>query len=186
MEINNLIIESEKELSSVFARIESNALFNQQKVLSAFRNKRIALRHFSGTNGYGYDDIGRDTLCELFAEVFETESAIVSPLIANGTHAISTALFGLLRPGDTLLSITGNPYDTLMDVVSGENIGSLKDFNVNFNKIDLDNNGKINLITVEDFLKKHNPSVIFIQRSRGYSWRSALSINEIGNAVSII
>ena len=186
MEISNLILSAEEKLKGVFAKIDETALYNQKKVLDGFKNNRIALRHFSGTNGYGYDDIGRDTLCNLFAQTFDAESAIVSPLIANGTHAISTALFGLLRPNDMLLSITGNPYDTLLDVVSGDGIGSLKEFGINFSKIELDDNGKIDKKNALDAIKRLNPAVIFIQRSRGYSWRSALSISEIGDIASKI
>ncbi len=145
MNIDKRIINAENDLKEVFAYIENNALENQNKVLEAFRNNRIALRHFAPTTGYGYDDIGRDTLCRLFADVFGTESAIVSPLIANGTHAISTVLFGLLRPGDVMYSATGNPYDTLMDVVAGEGIGSLRDFGIKFSKTEVDQNGRIDL-----------------------------------------
>ncbi len=186
MEISNLILSAEEKLKDVFAKIDETALYNQKKVLDSFKNNRIALRHFSGTNGYGYDDIGRDTLCNLFAQTFDAESAIVSPLIANGTHAISTALFGLLRPNDTLLSITGNPYDTLLDVVSGDGIGSLKEFGIKFSKIELNSDGKIDEKNALDAIKLLNPAVIFIQRSRGYSWRSALSIGEIEEIVTKI
>ena len=186
MNIDNRIISAEKDLKEVFSRIENNALENQNKVLEAFRNNRIALRHFAPTTGYGYDDIGRDTLCRLFADVFGTESAIVSPLIANGTHAISTVLFGLLRPGDVMFSATGNPYDTLMDVVEGEGIGSLRDFGVKFSKTEVDRNGKIDLQAVSTAIKTIKPALIFIQRSRGYSWRSALSVDEIHDAVTAV
>ncbi len=186
MNIDKRIINAENDLKEVFAYIENNALENQNKVLEAFRNNRIALRHFAPTTGYGYDDIGRDTLCRLFADVFGTESAIVSPLIANGTHAISTVLFGLLRPGDVMYSATGNPYDTLMDVVAGEGIGSLRDFGIKFSKTEVDQNGKIDLQAVADAVKSQKPAMIFIQRSRGYSWRSALSVDEIREAVNVV
>ncbi len=186
MEINEIILKAEIDLKSKFAEIDQTALYNQNKVLNAFRTQHIALRHFAGTTGYGYDDIGRDTLCSLFAQIFGAESAIVSPLIANGTHAISTALFGVLRPGDTLYSITGNPYDTLMDVVNGENIGSLKEFGVNFKKTDLTAEHTIDYDAVKSSIEKLNPAVIFIQRSRGYNWRAALSVEEIENAVKFV
>lgn len=185
MDINKLILQAEQELSGKFKNIEDIALNNQNKVLEAFRKNKIALRHFSSTTGYGYDDIGRDMLCTLFADVFGAESAIVSPLLANGTHAISTALFGILRPGDTLYSITGNPYDTLMNVVEGEGIGSLKEFGIKFTKTEL-NNGKIDSEQVISRIKKNKPAAVFIQRSRGYNWRSALSVNEIGEIATKI
>ncbi len=180
---NKIINNAELALDKRFKEIDEISLYNQEKVLMGFKNNKIALRHFSGTNGYGYDDTGRDTLCKLYADVFDAESAIVSPLIANGTHAISTALFGLLRPNDLMLSITDNPYDTLMDVVEGEGIGSLKDFGINFDKVPLTNDNKIDIDSAVNFVKKKNPALIFIQRSRGYNWRAALSVEEIGNAV---
>ncbi|MBQ7224512.1 MAG: methionine gamma-lyase family protein [Clostridia bacterium] len=183
MTAQEIIKQAELDLAERFNEIDEIALYNQNKVLNAFKLNRIALRHFAGTSGYGYDDTGRDTLCQLFSDVFHTESAIVSPLIANGTHAISTVLFGLLRPGDLMLAITGNPYDTLMDVIGGEKIGSLKDFGVNFDKIELNHVGKIDIDLAVNTIKEKKPAVIFIQRSRGYSWRSALSVSEIGEAI---
>lgn len=186
MKINKVITNAENDLSDAFSRIENIALYNQNKVLEAFRKNRVALMHFAPTSGYGYDDIGRDTLCRLFADIFNCESALVSPLIANGTHAISAALFGILRPGNTLYSITGNPYDTLMDVVEGDNIGSLKDFGVEFIKTELTSDGKIDADTVLKTVKINKPDAVFIQRSRGYSWRSALSVQEIAEIVAQI
>lgn len=186
MKINEVITNAENDLSDAFSRIENIALYNQNKVLEAFRKNRVALMHFAPTSGYGYDDIGRDTLCRLFADIFNCESALVSPLIANGTHAISAALFGILRPGNTLYSITGNPYDTLMDVVEGDNIGSLKDFGVEFIKTELTSDGKIDADTVLKTVKTNKPDAVFIQRSRGYSWRSALSVQEIAEIVAQI
>lgn len=186
MKINEIIANAENDLIDSFSRIDDIALYNQNKVLEAFRKNRVALMHFAPTSGYGYDDIGRDTLCRLFADVFNCESALVSPLIANGTHAISAALFGILRPGNILYSITGNPYDTLMDVIEGDNIGSLKDFGVEFIKTELTNNGKIDTAKVIETVKEKKPDVIFIQRSRGYSWRSALSVQEISEIVTQI
>lgn len=185
MQINKLILEAETALSQRFKEIDEIALFNQNKVLHGFKENRVALRHFTPTNGYGYDDVGRETLCSLYAQVFGAEGAIVSPLIANGTHAISVALFGLLRPGDTLLSVTGNPYDTLMEVVEGEGIGSLKDLGVKFDKIDL-HHGRINISEVGRYLSDKKPTLIFVQRSRGYNWRSALSVKEIGELTSYV
>lgn len=186
MKINEIIANAENDLIDSFSRIDDIALYNQNKVLEAFRKNRVALMHFAPTSGYGYDDIGRDTLCRLFADVFNCESALVSPLIANGTHAISAALFGVLRPGNILYSITGNPYDTLMDAIEGDNIGSLKDFGVEFIKTELTNNGKIDTAKVIETVKEKKPDVIFIQRSRGYSWRSALSVQEISEIVTQI
>ena len=125
-----LIDTAIEKLSDQFKAVDEIAFVNQQKVLNAFINNRVALRHFNPTTGYGYDDVARDTLNKIYAEVFGTEDAIVSPLITSGTHALTIALFGLLRPNQTLLCITGKPYDTLNDVIFGEGYGSLKDFGV--------------------------------------------------------
>ena len=108
-----IIENAQDKLAEAFKSIDDIATFNQMKVLDAFRDNNVGLRHFSQTNGYGYDDIGRDTLCKLFAQIFGGESAIVSPLIVSGTHALSLALYGVLRPNDEMISITGTQYDTL-------------------------------------------------------------------------
>lgn len=133
----NLVSECEIELKDQYARLEDIALYNQKKVLDAYKNQSIQARHMFGTTGYGYDDIGRDTLCKLYADIFHAESAIVSPNIVSGTHALTLMLFGVLRPGDKLLAVSGMPYDTLTDVILAENKGSLRDFGVKFDKIDL-------------------------------------------------
>lgn len=183
---SKLINNCEQSLGDVFSRIDNIALQNQEKVLNAFQNNHVALRHFSPTTGYGYDDIGRDTLCKVFADIFHTESAIVSPLIANGSHAISTVLFGILRPGDIMYSVTGNPYDTLVDVIQGDNIGSLKEFGIEFDKSDLLSDGSFDKKSIAEYLSEKHPKMIFIQRSRGYSSRNALTVNEIGEIISFI
>lgn len=183
--INKIVSECEKSLKKQFARLEDVALFNQEKVLKAFWNNKIALRHFNGSSGYGIGDDGRDALCSTFACAFGAEKAIVSPAICSGTQAITVGLFGILRPGDLMLSVTGDPYDTLRDVVGGSGIGSLADFNVKYDKIPL-KNGKINLNKALDYLKNHDVKMVYIQRSRGYEWREALSVNHIGEVVSAI
>ncbi|MBQ2711733.1 MAG: methionine gamma-lyase family protein [Clostridia bacterium] len=176
----NRIIEKsiEKLTNSVYKRFEKTALANQKKVLDAFIDNRIALRHFSGTSGYGYDDAGRDTLAKVLAQIFGTESALVSPMITSGTQAITLALFGVLRPGDLVLSITGEPYDTLNDVIFGKNNGSLAEFGISFENIPLID-GQIDAeLCLQTIAEKH-PKMVYIQRSRGYSWRLALSIDQI-------
>jgi len=178
IQIEELINNCENELQPLFKEIETNAFINQKKVLDAFKNNKIALRHFSPTTGYGYGDEGRDVLKKVYSNIFGCESSIVSPNIVSGTHALTLALFGILRPNDNFLSITGKPYDTLTDVINGENIGSLKDFNINFNYVDL-NKGKFDFIKISEKVKKYNPKIIYIQRSRGYEWRDALTISEI-------
>ena len=177
------IQSAELECAEIFSKIDNIAYQNQYKVLNAFRNNSIAPRHFSGSTGYGYDDTARDTLNQLFADIVKTESAICSPLIMSGTHALTLALFGILRPGDTLLSASGVPYDTLNDVIKGEKIGSLKDFNVNYKEIDF---RKMNRAEFIYSIKKINPKVVFFQRSRGYTDNKALSISELESIYSIV
>lgn len=181
----SLIEKCEKKLKNKFKIIEDIALYNQEKVLNAFKKNKIALRHFSGSTGYGYGDEGRDTLSKIFADVFNTEAGICSPNIVSGTHALSLCLYGVLRRGDICLSITDEPYDTLSDVIYGKNNGSLEDLGITFKSIPL-KNGKIDKSAVKKFLNKHTPKMIYMQRSRGYAWRSALSIEEIKSAVDFI
>ena len=185
MQITEIIKDTQKDLKKLFSFYEDVALFNQEKVLNAFRHNNVALRHFNGTTGYGYDDLGRDTLNKVFAETFCAESALVSPYFTTGTHTISTTLYGLLRPGDTLLSVSGTPYDTLQDVIMGEGNGSLKDFGVCFDKVELTENGKFDYKAITAALKKPH-TVIFIQRSRGYSWRNAFLIEDIRDVITHI
>ena len=159
-----VIKTAEEFLTKSFKELEDIALFNQEKVLNAFKKNQVALRHFSGTTGYGYGDEGRECLNKILADIFKAESAICSPTIASGTHALSLCLFGILRPGDRMLAITGEPYDTLTDVIKGENIGSLKDFGVLYDCIPLKNN-KIDLDSVNNFISKNGtPKMIYMQR----------------------
>lgn len=184
MTVKELINEAENLLADQFNEIEEIALFNQEKVLNAFKNNSVAVRHFSQTNGYGYDDIGRDTLCKVFADIFASESAIVSPLLVSGTHTLTVALFGMLRPNDELLSISGTPYDTLIDVIKGDDNGSLKEFGISYNQVDLKNN----TFDDEGIIKAINDKtkVVFVGRSRGYQWRDAFSISDIKHAVELV
>ena len=131
------IKEIEKKLEAQFARVEQIAYLNQKKVLQAFIDNKVSTACFAGTTGYGYDDVGRETLAKLYAQIFGTETAIVSPLITCGSHAISTVLYGLLRPGDVLLSATGKLYDTLQDTLFGKDNGSLEEFGVKYEQVEL-------------------------------------------------
>lgn len=181
----SIINNAENKLQDFYKELENTAFLNQKKVLEAFQNNNVALRHFSGTSGYGYDDIGRDTLCKVFADIFHSEAAIVSPLIASGTHALTLALFGILRPNDKMLAISGSPYDTLLSVINGKNIGSLKDFGVKYEEISLKNND-FDFEAIEKSIKCEIPKLIFIGRSRGYEWRDALSVEKIGKGIDFI
>lgn len=185
-----LMIQTEAELKDQFGRLDDIALYNQKKVLDAYKNQAIQARHMFGTTGYGYDDIGRDTLCRLYADVFHAESAIVSPNIVSGTHALTLMLFGVLRPGDKLLAVSGMPYDTLTDVILADNKGSLKDFGVSFDKIDLKTNPDLtpefDFDAIEYALKSQFVKAVFVARSRGYSLRQAISVEKVGQLIDFV
>ena len=163
--------------------------YNQLKVLSAFQEERISDMHFTNSSGYGYDDIGRDTLDKVYARIFNTESALVRPHFVNGTHAIGCALMGNLKTGDTMVCITGAPYDTLHNIIgiSGkENIGSLKEYGVNYKQVDL-KNGTFDTEKIIEVLKKDlTIKLVHIQRSTGYAWRKSFLVSEIGEVISKI
>ncbi|MCM1305752.1 MAG: methionine gamma-lyase family protein [Firmicutes bacterium] len=182
--------ECEKTLSKQFERLDNIALINQRKVLDAFKKESVQARHLCGTTGYGYDDIGRDTLCKLYADIFHSESAIVSPNIVSGTHALTLMLFGVLRPNDKLLSVSGMPYDTLMDVILADNKGSLKDFGIDFECVELvDGENQTPLFDfdkIEKKLKSEKIKAIFATRSRGYSLRQAISVEQIAKLVKFV
>ncbi len=175
MSIDTLVQKAEKELKDIFARIEKNEETNTRKVLDAFRKFDVAQRHFSPTNGYGYDDIGRDTLEKIYAEIFHTEGAIVRPQIVSGTHALSLALFGLLLPGDHLLSATGRPYDTMQTVIglTGSGVGSLMEAGIKYDEVPLSGSGSVDQDAVLAAIRPETKVVMF-QRSRGYDWRKSL------------
>ncbi|MCM1367369.1 MAG: methionine gamma-lyase family protein [Roseburia sp.] len=176
--MNKHIEKALKDLAPAFSRIDETALINQRKVLDAFISNKIALRHFTPTTGYGYDDAAREALNRLFADVFGAQDAIVSPLIASGTHALTIALFGLLRPRQTVLCATGAPYDTLHDVIFGDGIGSLKDFDVKCEIVPL-KDGAPDLEEIARLCARLKPALVTIQRSRGYEMRPALTVASI-------
>lgn len=176
-------------VSPLFRGYEDIREYNQFKVLKAFQEEKISDYHFTNTTGYGYGDIGRDTLDLVYARIFKAEKALVRPQFVSGTHAISCVLYGILRPGDTLLAITGKPYDTIHGVIGidqkeeDENTGSLFDFGVRYAEIELKDNA-IQVDKVIDHLK-NDPSVkmLHIQRSKGYAERNSFTIEEIGRAI---
>ncbi|MDE7181621.1 MAG: methionine gamma-lyase family protein [Clostridia bacterium] len=183
--MDKFIEKCEAKLNGKFKAIDEVAYFNQVKVLNAFKECRVSLRHFNPTSGYGYDDEGRDTLGKLYAMSFGAESGIVSPHLLSGTHALTVALFGLLRPNDTLFCISGMPYDTIRGVIFGENNGSLKDFGVNFEYCDLNKDGKFDYTAIKNKFSD-SVKVVYIQRSRGYELRDAFSCTEIGEACKFV
>ncbi|MDP4132820.1 MAG: methionine gamma-lyase family protein [Bacillota bacterium] len=178
---------AEKAAKERFEKIESICFYNQAKVLSAFAENRIGAAHLMGTTGYGYDDIGRDALDRVYARAFECEDALVRSAMSSGTHAITTALFAVLRPGDKLLAVTGKPYDTLEDVIglNSANNGSLKDFGIKYNQIDLAD-GHADIESVKSYLEKEKVKMVHIQRSRGYEWNHNLSLLEIAKLIKAV
>ncbi len=185
MKPEEIIRQAEKACSDAFERFEQIEYVNTKKVLDAFKAQEVSYRFFAPTTGYGYDDIGRDTLSELFARVLGTEKALVRPQITCGTHALSLCLYGMLRPGDTLLSAAGLPYDTLGDVIGltgKEGTGSLKDLGIAFKQVPL-KDGALDLPAILSAIDE-NVKLVLIQRSRGYDWRASLSVSEINRAIA--
>ncbi len=185
--------EAEEALKEKFRHFDSVSFVNTKKVLDAFREERVAEAMFAGSSGYGYDDKGRDTLDRIYARVFNKEAALVRHTLISGTHTLSTGLFGLLRPGDVMLSVTGKPYDTLDEVIGlkddGQNNGSLKDFGIVYKQIELTSDGKIDIEKTVEILKAEKIKVVYIQRSKGYLDRPTLPVcemNELYKAVKAV
>ncbi|MBQ7656602.1 MAG: methionine gamma-lyase family protein [Clostridia bacterium] len=188
MNIDALIAQAERDCQPVFAALEENEIKNTRRVLSAFQAEDIATRHFSPTTGYGYDDIGRDKLEAVFARLFGADAAIVRPSIACGTAALSLCLFGLLLPGDHLLSATGTPYDTMETVIglSGSAPGNLKEMGVSYSQVEMaDDQQKIDVPAVLNAIRP-NTKVVLIQRSRGYAWRASLRPEEMKDVIAAV
>ena len=176
-----------KKAALKFAEIDEITEYNQQKVLAAFIHNRVSEADFAGSTGYGYGDRGREKLDSIYAEAFGAEDAIVRHSFTCGTHTLCVALFGLLRPGDTMLCVTGKPYDTIHSVIglSGSGMGSLKDFGVKYEQVELNSNGLPDLPAIEKALEK-KPRMVYIQRSRGYSLRPSLSVAQIGEIAALV
>lgn len=183
----SLAREAEDDLTEQFARVDAIAMKNTQKVLAAFQKHRVAEGDFVGTTGYGYDDVGRDKLERIYADIFGTEDALVRLQFVNGTHAITSALFGCLRPGDTLVSGIGAPYDTMLGVIGVVNKGpgSLKEYGVNYCEVPLLHN-KPDPKGIAEAVKQDGVKAILLQRSRGYATRASLSVEEIGALCAVI
>ena len=182
---------AEKALLSAresFDRIDNIAEHNQQKVLSAFIKNGVAESHFAASTGYGYNDRGRDTLEQVFADCMGAEASIFRHSFASGTHTLNVMLFGVLRPGDTMLCLTGRPYDTLIGVlgIDGHVDGSLKDFGVNYEQVDLKSDGTPDMAAIEERIQSKKYKVAYIQRSRGYSLRPSLSVDTIGQMARLV
>ncbi|MGN0554055.1 MAG: aminotransferase class I/II-fold pyridoxal phosphate-dependent enzyme [Oscillospiraceae bacterium] len=184
--ILKLAEKAEADCSEAFALAEKISRKNSEKVLHAFINNKVSSACLVGTTGYGYDDVGRDTLDKVYAEVFGAEDALVRHSFVSGTHALTVALFGVLRTGDKLVSLTGKPYDTLEEVIGirGSGNGSLKDFGVAYDQVDFLSDGKPNLADI--FMKVKDAKVAYIQRSRGYALRPTLTIDDIAEIVKSV
>lgn len=185
-EIISLSNEVDKIIEKEINKVNEIAAYNSLKVLLAFQNNRVSDVHFNSTTGYGYGDIGRDTIESIYAEIFKSEDALVRNQFISGSHALTVALFALLRPGDVMLSITGKPYDTLEEVIGiKDNQSSLKSFGINYEQIDLiDNNFDIDKII--DTLKLKKIKLIEIQRSKGYSTRESITIEKLEKVIKKI
>ena len=190
LNINSKIIELslkvDEDIKEEFKKIEEICLYNSAKVLNAFHKHQISDTHFNMTTGYGYGDIGRDTIEEVYSTIFGSEDALVRGQFISGTHALTTTLFGLLRPGDTLLSITGKPYDTLDEVIGiVDNDSSLKSFNVSYEQIDLINDD-FDYEKIKERLSRDYVKLIEIQRSKGYSTRKSINIDKLEKVIKLI
>lgn len=186
-EVYELARQAEEEIRPQFERVDRIAMLNTRKVMTAFQDNKVSDSCFAGTTGYGYDDLGREVLDKVYTQVFCTEAALVRIGFVNGTHALSAALFGILKPGDTLLSVTGLPYDTLRNAIGieGDCHGSLKFYGINYKQVDL-KNGEADLDAIKAALADRSISAVLIQRSRGYENRKALSAEEIGEICSAV
>jgi len=183
--LKKLAKEVESDLKPIFNYIDDIAFINQERVMKAFSANKVSSVCFDSTSGYGYDDLGRETLEKIYSDVFESEAAIVRHSIVSGTHALSIALFGLLRPHDKLLCISGKPYDTLETVISGEGCGSLKDFLIDYKYVDLKENNEFDLDSILKELD-NKVKIIYIQKSRGYSSRETIKNSKIGEIISLL
>lgn len=184
-----LVSEAEESIKEQFKHIENICEINQLRVMKAFADNRVSDSHFVATTGYGYDDLGRDTLDRVYADIMGAEDTLVRHNFISGTHTISTALFAVLRPNDILVSITGKPYDTLEEVIGiqGEaGNGSLKDFGVKYVQIDLKHDGTPDLEQIKFTLTHMNVKAVTIQRSKGYGWRPTYSAKDIGALIEFV
>ena len=189
--IIGLVAEAESSLKEIFEDIDRVSFNNTKKIMDAFAEHRVSDAMFNGTSGYGYDDKGRDVLDLIWADVMDAEAALVRHSIVSGTHALTIGLFGLLRPGDIMISVAGKPYDTLEEVIgitgkSGD--GSLADFGVKYRQIELTEDGSFDYKAVEKAIKenKERIKVVFIQRSKGYLNRRTLTVDEIGEMARFV
>lgn len=181
-----MIKEAEKELKNIYEKINGIEEYNSKKVLKAFKNNNLSEIHFNTTTGYGYDDIGRDLIEKIYADIFKAEDALVRSQFISGSHALTVCLFGLLRPNDIMLSISGEPYDTLHEVIGiKDNDSSLKSFGIKYEQIDLIDND-FDYEKIEKTIKNKKIKLIEIQRSRGYSTRKSITLDKLEKVIDFI
>lgn len=185
--IIDMCISAEEEVASQFQKIDEIREYNQYKVLNSMQKNRLSDMHFNASTGYGYGDAGREAIDKVYADLFGAEDALVRPHIVSGTHALALCLYGILRPGDELLAVTGKPYDTLDNIIGIQNnlSGSLRDFGVTYSQINLTDAGKINYNEINKKINT-NTKLVLIQRSTGYSWRPSLSLEDIEYTIKFI
>ena len=190
--LNNLAAEALEKAKGEFEYIDEITEYNQQKMLKAFIDNGVSESIFAESTGYGYNDRGREIIDRVFAQAVDAEDAMVRHNFTCGTHTLAVALFGVLRPGDTMLSVSGKPYDTILPVIGissknySENMGSLKDYGVEYDQVDLDEEGRLDYEKIEERLKASPVKMVYIQRSRGYSLRPSISVDEIRRVVEIV
>jgi cystathionine beta-lyase family protein involved in aluminum resistance len=187
MDSLKLLQDAEQALLPIFSGIDAQVKQNLQRVLNAFRHYRVGAHHFAGVSGYGHDDLGRETLDQVFAEAMGAESAAVRVQFVSGTHAIACALYGILRPGDEMLAVAGAPYDTLEEVIGlrGEGQGSLIEFGISYRQLELTTGGNIDWENLSHAVTEKT-KLVLIQRSCGYSWRLSLSVAEIEKIIKLV
>lgn len=186
MNLDDLVKNADTDLKGVFDKLDRDCYINSKRVIDSFIKNEVSEVHFNSTTGYGYNDIGRDVVEKVFADVLGGEDAIVRNQFISGTHALCVTLFGLLRSDDELLYITGTPYDTLHEVIGiKENASSLKSYNIKYNEIDLLDND-FDYDKIRDYLKNNKVKVVAIQRSKGYSTRRSISIDKVKRVVNLI
>ena len=179
---------AQAKLCKRFAEIDAVAEANTRRVMEAFQDNKVSDSCFAGTTGYGYDDLGREVLDKIYAQIFGTEAALVRINFVNGTHALTAAMFSLVKPGDTIVAVTGTPYDTLREAIgiSGDGFGSLKFYGINYAQVDLTESGEPDYEGISEAVKGKNVTAVMVQRSRGYGERKALSIEEIARICSVV
>ncbi|MBC7515786.1 MAG: methionine gamma-lyase family protein [Alkalinema sp. FL-bin-369] len=187
MNSTELIQQAEQSLLQIFYEIDAQVKHNLRRILTSFRNHRVGTHHFSSVSGYGHGDLGREVLDRVFAEIVGAEAAAVRVQFVSGTHAIASCFYGVLRPGDELLSVVGAPYDTLEEVVGTREVGqgSLAEFGVSYRQLELTNAGTIDWAALETAIRPET-KMVTIQRSCGYAWRSSLSIGEIERICAVV